>query len=161
MECVLVHYQHTHRCVLSDTCLSLPLPCFSCRGLSAPCRLHFQAPVPLASVWVWPQRVTGWDTRGKGAGGSPLFTAVSPAVSCLLIPSFTRTVPRVLASLGPSSRKPQLCACSSALGLWLPAFGSFWAPHCPVWLLSSFILCATISQNLSLSLKYAGGLLPG
>lgn len=107
MECVLVRYQHAHRCVLSDTCLGLPLPRFSCRV----CPL--QAAFPrLLCLWLLSgfghRESLAGDTRGKGAGGSPLFPAVSPAASCLLIPSFTRKVPRALASLGSSSRNPTL-----------------------------------------------------
>lgn len=105
MKYMLVRYQHVHRCVLSDTCLDLPLPCFSHRGLPLAGWIS-QAPVPLASVWVWLQRVTGWGHKREGSKRKPLFPAEPPAVSCLLAPSLTRKVPRVLASLGSSSRSP-------------------------------------------------------
>lgn len=97
--------------MLTDVCSQIPASAFPCPAFPAGV-CPSQAAFPrLLCLWLLSgfghsESLAG-DTKGKGAGGSPLF----PAVSCLLIASFTRKVPRVPVSLGSSSRNPSLFLC--------------------------------------------------
>lgn len=161
---MLVHYQHARRCVLSD---SLPQSFFPCPAFTAGALplagCISQAPVPLASVWVWPQRVTGWGHQREGSRKKPSLSSGVPSSGLPPDSIFYQEGPNGSSFLGyPSSQapgtpaleiqQPQLCLCPSGLWFWLPALGSSWDLPCPVRLLSSSILCATISLNSILSL---------
>lgn len=106
--------------VLSDAFLSLPLPCFYCRGLLPLAGCTFQA----LCIWLLLGLATGrhWPRtrRRKGTLRSrpSLCPAVSLAAACLLMPSPASKVPHGSASLSyPSSRVPRTSPLP--LSLWL------------------------------------------
>lgn len=78
-----------------------------------------QAPVPLASVGVWPTGGTGQGHEREGSKEKPsLCPAISQAVASLLTSSYTRNVPIVPASPGyPRPRAPGTPALP--LSFWL------------------------------------------